>query len=332
VNVSKLRPGNVTYIAAEPEYVGRFEPTAADRALLALRAFTDGINARYKALSASGSLIHLHQVVIARPGGLVFPSRRVTLWTKRLGKKAESYEAYRVRVAEDIVLGQAEEIVEFGGERNALEKFRDGQAGDERRGRGMVIALNPNIKHVDLGLWQVPSRWVTKPCVTYDVDMNANTCTCLDHKKRKKKCKHIYAVEYLQSKTSMWQSEHLGKFLSSIDRANNADRQASMAANFGLMYGQDPKALAALISGVGQLGTKSGRLSSSKPNLAGIPRDDKIPNVDDGWVESRIATIVKERMKSLRGVTDVKVTSFIHDEIILEFTQPSMPSAKIPVP
>jgi hypothetical protein len=134
--------------------------------------------------------IYIHQVVIARPGGLVFPSRRVTLWTKRLGKKAESYEAYRVRVAEDIVLGiDADPAL----------------ADTMRKQRGMLLALNPRIKQVGLGLWHVPSSTNAIAEVgaqVYTVDTNARTCNCPDFERRKKKCKHQYAVEWVSGSTS----------------------------------------------------------------------------------------------------------------------------------
>jgi SWIM zinc finger len=261
--------------------------------------------------------VHVPRTELARPGGELFFPRDVGLWVSdsvySLRPRVESHEDYRIRIAED--------IVEFGGERNALEKFRDGRAGDERRARGMALALNPNIKHVDLGLWQVPSHSENKPCVVYDVDLNAKTCTCLDHQKRKKKCKHIYAVEYLQSKTSMWQSEHMGTW------TDSADRQASMAASFMQVYGSGFTKME--LAGFDLSKVQSGRFSTSKPNLSSPPRSGPQPaafiDIDFSELETRLAAslgitpithIHKDAVKhALKGV---KVTSFIHDEIILE--------------
>jgi len=65
----------------------------------------------------------------------------------------------------------------------------------DRVERGKLIFQNHNIKKVPQG-WRVHSQ--TNPCIDYIVKFKRDNpiCTCPDCEIAKKKCKHIYAVEY----------------------------------------------------------------------------------------------------------------------------------------
>ena len=71
--------------------------------------------------------------------------------------------------------------------------------GDGRRERGRLLAEDGRIKHLDGGLWWVPSS--TSGGYIVDVATAAPTCSCQDHAKLPTgaKCKHIFAVELRRS-------------------------------------------------------------------------------------------------------------------------------------
>ena len=64
---------------------------------------------------------------------------------------------------------------------------------DAREERGKSLAQDKRLKHVDGSIWFCPSQ---TSAGGYIVNLEARTCTCLDHETRGCKCKHIYAVEY----------------------------------------------------------------------------------------------------------------------------------------
>jgi len=66
---------------------------------------------------------------------------------------------------------------------------------DVREERGRLLAQNKSLKHVDGAVWFCPSQ---TNAGGYIVNVEAQTCTCLDHETRACKCKHIFAVEYFQ--------------------------------------------------------------------------------------------------------------------------------------
>lgn len=61
-----------------------------------------------------------------------------------------------------------------------------------REQKGLAIAAHSNITPQG-HLYIVPSQQSSRQ---YTVDLNAQTCTCLDYETHRQKCKHIYAVEY----------------------------------------------------------------------------------------------------------------------------------------
>ena len=66
---------------------------------------------------------------------------------------------------------------------------------DAREERGKTLAQDKRLKHVDGSIWFCPSQ---TSAGGYIVNLEARTCTCLDHETRACKCKHMYAVEYFQ--------------------------------------------------------------------------------------------------------------------------------------
>jgi hypothetical protein len=53
---------------------------------------------------------------------------------------------------------------------------------DAREQRGLVIAATCRLRRNADGTWLVPSQSRTKEVVGYTVNLQAKTCTCLDHK------------------------------------------------------------------------------------------------------------------------------------------------------
>jgi transposase len=68
---------------------------------------------------------------------------------------------------------------------------------DTRQERGRALAQNKRIRQVQDALWSVPSQ--TQNSGGYLVDVRAATCTCPDHEERRTKCKHLWAVEFVQT-------------------------------------------------------------------------------------------------------------------------------------
>lgn len=63
---------------------------------------------------------------------------------------------------------------------------------EAREQRGQELARSKNLRQRD-NLWIVPSQSGED---AYKVNLDTQHCTCPDHTIRRKKCKHIYAVEY----------------------------------------------------------------------------------------------------------------------------------------
>lgn len=68
---------------------------------------------------------------------------------------------------------------------------------DTRQERGRLLAQDKRIKHVGGATWMVPSQ--TQKAGGYLVNVLAATCTCPDHELRRAKCKHAWAVEFVQT-------------------------------------------------------------------------------------------------------------------------------------
>jgi hypothetical protein len=150
----------------------------------------------------AGSLLHIREprVVIERPEAKLFIPRDVWLWVAKSCRTelrpwdAEPYEDYRVRLAEEAALG-------------VYRRNHSSVADRLRKSRGKALALDLRIQHIGFGIWYVPSSgagtlprpYVHPDAPGYDVDMNRGTCTCPDYDRRRAKCKHQYAVEYLQA-------------------------------------------------------------------------------------------------------------------------------------
>jgi len=69
----------------------------------------------------------------------------------------------------------------------------------ERQEKGRALARDKRIKHVEGAMWFVPSQ--TNNAGGYLVNVLAASCSCPDHETRRCKCKHQYAVEYVQTVT-----------------------------------------------------------------------------------------------------------------------------------
>lgn len=67
-----------------------------------------------------------------------------------------------------------------------------------REARGLVLAKDKRIKNIG-AMWLVPSQ--SGAADGYVVNVSAGTCTCPDHETRAVKCKHIFAVEFVQRET-----------------------------------------------------------------------------------------------------------------------------------
>src|SRR5438309_1477238 len=61
-----------------------------------------------------------------------------------------------------------------------------------REERGLIIAALCKLNRTDDG-WLVPSQSGDR---IYQVNVQAQTCTCPDHQEAGHKCKHLYAVEF----------------------------------------------------------------------------------------------------------------------------------------
>jgi transposase len=70
---------------------------------------------------------------------------------------------------------------------------------DARQERGLALSKDKRILRIGASKWAVPSQ--TQGASGYVVDEATNSCTCPDHETRAVKCKHIFAVEFVQRET-----------------------------------------------------------------------------------------------------------------------------------
>ena len=68
---------------------------------------------------------------------------------------------------------------------------------DARQERGRLLAQDKRIKHVVGAMWMVPSA--SQTAGGYLVNVSAASCSCPDHELRRTKCKHLWAVEFVQT-------------------------------------------------------------------------------------------------------------------------------------
>ena len=66
---------------------------------------------------------------------------------------------------------------------------------DAREQRGLIIAATCRLNRLSDGTWLVPSQSTKGGTVTYRVNLEAKTCTCLDHTEGGHTCKHYYAAK-----------------------------------------------------------------------------------------------------------------------------------------
>jgi len=69
---------------------------------------------------------------------------------------------------------------------------------DARQERGRILANDRRIKSLG-SKWLVPSQ--TAATAAYVVDIAAGTCSCPDHETRAVRCKHLFAVDFVQRET-----------------------------------------------------------------------------------------------------------------------------------
>ncbi len=69
---------------------------------------------------------------------------------------------------------------------------------DARQERGKVIANDRRVRKVTDTKWSVPSQTAEK--TAYIVDLEAGSCACPDYETRGGKCKHLWAVEFVQAR------------------------------------------------------------------------------------------------------------------------------------
>src|ERR1017187_5770004 len=67
-----------------------------------------------------------------------------------------------------------------------------------REERGLIIAALCRLNRVGKDEWLVPSQSKNAQQACYRVNLEAKTCTCLDHKEGGFTCKHYYAATFVQ--------------------------------------------------------------------------------------------------------------------------------------
>src|SRR5579871_6258541 len=65
---------------------------------------------------------------------------------------------------------------------------------DTREERGLIIAATCRLNRMSDGTWLVPSQTKAGDVAAYRVNLEAKTCTCLDHTEGGHTCKHFYAA------------------------------------------------------------------------------------------------------------------------------------------
>ncbi len=67
---------------------------------------------------------------------------------------------------------------------------------DAREQKGLVLAKDKRVRHVAGPTWAVPSQ--SNETSAYLVNAVDGTCTCPDYEVRRRKCKHLFAVEFVR--------------------------------------------------------------------------------------------------------------------------------------
>jgi hypothetical protein len=71
---------------------------------------------------------------------------------------------------------------------------------DAREQRGLIIAATCRLNRLNDGTWLVPSQSNKSGNATYRVNLEAKTCTCLDHTDGGNTCKHYYAASIVHKR------------------------------------------------------------------------------------------------------------------------------------
>jgi hypothetical protein len=71
---------------------------------------------------------------------------------------------------------------------------------DVRQEKGRILARDRRIKHVSGATRSVPSQ--TMKSGSYTVNVMAATCSCPDYEIRRRKCKHLWAVQMVKTWTA----------------------------------------------------------------------------------------------------------------------------------
>src|SRR5687767_8215318 len=69
-----------------------------------------------------------------------------------------------------------------------------------REERGLIIAAMCRLNRTDDGVWLVPSQSRNAEQTCYRVNLEAKTCTCLDHVENGQVCKHYYAASIVHKR------------------------------------------------------------------------------------------------------------------------------------
>src|SRR5689334_4932716 len=71
---------------------------------------------------------------------------------------------------------------------------------ETREQRGLAIAAMARIERMSQTKWLVPSQSAAGTIYEVDADPEHPSCNCPDHTDRQIKCKHMFAVEFVQTR------------------------------------------------------------------------------------------------------------------------------------
>src|SRR3954452_23904682 len=71
---------------------------------------------------------------------------------------------------------------------------------DAREERGLIIAATCRLNRMSDGTWLVPSQTRAGQVAAYRVNLEAKTCTCLDHVEGGNTCKHYFAASIVHKR------------------------------------------------------------------------------------------------------------------------------------
>src|SRR5437016_11766520 len=72
-----------------------------------------------------------------------------------------------------------------------------------REERGLVIAAMCRLNRANDGAWLVPSQSANAEKSYYRVNLEAKTCTCLDHTEGGHTCKHYFAASFVHKRDTL---------------------------------------------------------------------------------------------------------------------------------